>query len=186
MKPIETTYKGIRYRSRLEARTAILMDNVGIRYLYEPEGFAFEDGTAYLPDFYLPDQDAFLECKGIMTEKDWNKICNLAKESGKYIVIMYPDLTFTLSSWVEDLNAIFPWKQKGPGLYESGSWICKCHKCGKVYFGDECAAWDCKCCGYYEGDGGFDVLCHGYDWEDCDAKTKALAARFEFGEAGVH
>lgn len=187
MKVIETTYNGHRFRSRLEARTAVLMDSVCIPYIYEPEGFAFEDGTTYLPDFYLPNQDAFLECKGIMSEKDWTKIGHLAKETGKNIVIVYPDLSFTLSEWTDDLNTIYPWEPHEGGLYESESWICRCKNCHKTYFGDESAAWDCKCCGYYDGDSGFDVLCHGHNSlkRKNDPTTIALSVKFEFGKAGV-
>lgn len=52
-KPIETRYKGYRFRSRLEARWAVFFDALGIDYRYEPEGFDL-NGLFYLPDFYLP------------------------------------------------------------------------------------------------------------------------------------
>ena len=61
--PIETEYKGYRFRSRLEARWAVFFDMMGIYYVYEPEGFELEDGTKYLPDFYFPDQDTYGEVK---------------------------------------------------------------------------------------------------------------------------
>lgn len=183
IKPIETRYKGYRFRSRLEARTAVLLDELKIPYIYEPEGFAFDDGTAYLPDFYLPNQDAFLECKGVMSDKDWHKIELLAKESGKNVVIIHPDLHFTLGYWVPDLENYFPVEPGTSGFFESESWVCECHKCGKRYFGDQAAGWDCKCCGFYAGDSGFDVLLDD-EWEkDTDALRKAKSARFEFGEA---
>lgn len=53
MKPIETTYKGYRFRSRLEARWAVFLDSLGYQWQYEPEGFELSDGTKYLPDFYI-------------------------------------------------------------------------------------------------------------------------------------
>lgn len=59
---IETRYNGFRFRSRLEARWALFMDKMEIRYDYEPEGFKLDD-LCYLPDFYLPQQDCFLEIK---------------------------------------------------------------------------------------------------------------------------
>jgi len=52
MKAIQTRYKGYRFRSRLEARYAVLFDALGIRWDYEPEGFEHE-GLRYLPDFWL-------------------------------------------------------------------------------------------------------------------------------------
>ena len=63
IKPIETNYKGCRFRSRLEARWAVFFDNLGIEWEYEPEGFELPDGTRYLPDFYLPKEMAYVEVK---------------------------------------------------------------------------------------------------------------------------
>jgi len=64
LKAIETHYNGYRFRSRLEARWAQFFDYVcpGIKYQYEPEGFDL-DGVYYLPDFYLPDFDTWVEIK---------------------------------------------------------------------------------------------------------------------------
>ena len=64
IKPIETIYNGYRFRSRLEARWAVFFDSIGIRYEYEPEGFVGCYGEYYLPDFYLPDHDVYVEVKG--------------------------------------------------------------------------------------------------------------------------
>jgi hypothetical protein len=52
IKPLETRYAGRRFRSRLEARYAVLFDHLGLRWDYEPEGYATPDGP-YLPDFML-------------------------------------------------------------------------------------------------------------------------------------
>ncbi|MGI4260857.1 hypothetical protein ACR2VJ_27600 [Klebsiella pneumoniae] len=51
MQPIETHYKGYRFRSRLEARWAVFFDHLGLSWEYEPEGFDLGDGVWYLPDF---------------------------------------------------------------------------------------------------------------------------------------
>lgn len=51
LKPIETTWRGYAFRSRLEARWAVFFERLGVRWEYEPEGFQLEDGTRYLPDF---------------------------------------------------------------------------------------------------------------------------------------
>lgn len=53
MKAIQTQYKGYRFRSRLEARYAVLFDSLGMRWSYEPEGFELGDGKRYLPDFWI-------------------------------------------------------------------------------------------------------------------------------------
>jgi hypothetical protein len=49
---VPTTYGGVRFRSRLEARWACLLDRMGVRWLYEPRTFKFAEGW-YLPDFYV-------------------------------------------------------------------------------------------------------------------------------------
>lgn len=55
---IETSYKGYRFRSRLEARWAVFFDNAGLEFVYEPEGFLLPSlDTVYLPDFWLPSID---------------------------------------------------------------------------------------------------------------------------------
>ena len=73
IKPIETEYNGYRFRSRLEARWAVFFDAAGIKYEYESEGFVCDDGTKYLPDFYLPKYNTYVEVKG---ERDgaWEEI----------------------------------------------------------------------------------------------------------------
>jgi hypothetical protein len=62
-KPIETRYKGYRFRSRLEARWAVFFDAVGLAWEYEKEGFELSDGTRYLPDFFMPAWNMWFEVK---------------------------------------------------------------------------------------------------------------------------
>jgi hypothetical protein len=64
IKPINTSYKGYNFRSRLEARWAVFFDNIGIKWDYEIEGYNVGDDVGfYLPDFWLPDYGSFLEIK---------------------------------------------------------------------------------------------------------------------------
>lgn len=63
IKAIETHYNGYRFRSRLEARWAVFFDAAGIKYEYEPEGFTLQNGLCYLPDFYLPEENVYVEVK---------------------------------------------------------------------------------------------------------------------------
>ena len=63
MKPIETYYKGYRFRSRLEARWAVFFDALSVRWEYEIEGYKLKEDIFYLPDFYLPDFHIFAEIK---------------------------------------------------------------------------------------------------------------------------
>lgn len=83
--PIETKYKGYRFRSRLEARWAVFFDAANIAWEYEKEGYSVK-GSYYLPDFYLPQQAAFFEVKGTA---DYNEalLQNLADLTGKRVIL---------------------------------------------------------------------------------------------------
>lgn len=60
---IPTTYQGVKYRSRTEARFAAFLDYFKIRHEYEPRKYNL-DGIIYIPDFWLPDADMWVEMKG--------------------------------------------------------------------------------------------------------------------------
>lgn len=60
---IQTRYRDVLFRSRLEARWSVAFDHLGIDWLYEPEGFNV-GGSSYLPDFYFPKLDLWAEVKG--------------------------------------------------------------------------------------------------------------------------
>jgi hypothetical protein len=77
---IETEYAGCRFRSRLEARWAVFFDRLNIRWQYEPEGFETPDGR-YLPDFYLPERERWIEIKGgSFTRRDKLRAGHVATE----------------------------------------------------------------------------------------------------------
>lgn len=89
MKAIETTYSGVRFRSRLEARWAVFFDALGIKWEYEPEAFKLSDGTCYLPDFRLSYPSphvggAWLEVKpeGRLSAPDLRKIQGFTESLG--------------------------------------------------------------------------------------------------------
>jgi hypothetical protein len=56
-------YAGIRMRSTYETRTAKALDALGIKWLYEPRKFWFDQFT-YTPDFFLVDEGVYWEVKG--------------------------------------------------------------------------------------------------------------------------
>lgn len=85
---IETSYKGFRFRSRLEARWAIYFDAVEMPWQYELEGYNLGELGLYLPDFWLVDESMFAEVKAKdLTVIEQNRCRALAKQSG-YPVIM--------------------------------------------------------------------------------------------------
>jgi hypothetical protein len=64
---IPAVYRGIEYRSRLEARWAAFFDETGWKHTYEPF-----DGTGYIPDFLIHGAPPFLaEIKPAVTEDDY-------------------------------------------------------------------------------------------------------------------
>jgi hypothetical protein len=63
LRAITTRYNGYAFRSRLEARWAVFLDHLGYKWEYEPEGFELGNGLRYLPDFWLPEWDMWLEIK---------------------------------------------------------------------------------------------------------------------------
>lgn len=105
IRAIQTTYKGYRFRSRLEARWAVFFDTLGIRWEYEPEGFELPDGRRYLPDFRFGMRDDSPECYGEVKplqafesapkaqEFAWGKRCTVYGLDGM------PDSGRTYVSW---------------------------------------------------------------------------------------
>jgi hypothetical protein len=81
VKPIETEYRGYRFRSRLEARWAVAFDAMGINWLYEPEGYMVND-RPYLPDFWLPDLGVWVEVKGTLSRGDLGRLVDAAGPDG--------------------------------------------------------------------------------------------------------
>ena len=53
IKPIETLYRGHYFRSKAEARFAVFLDCLGVKWDYEPQGFDLGNGLKYLPDFKI-------------------------------------------------------------------------------------------------------------------------------------
>lgn len=75
-KPQTIQYGGYRMRSKLEAKWAVFLDYLQIEYRYEPRVYSLKGNIGYLPDFYLPEQDVFLEIKPDkpLSDEDSNKI----------------------------------------------------------------------------------------------------------------
>lgn len=77
--PINTQYKGYNFRSRLEARYAVMFDALGWEWQYESEGYQLKPGW-YLPDFYFPGLGLFAEVKAReLNESELQKCIDLSK-----------------------------------------------------------------------------------------------------------
>jgi hypothetical protein len=78
LKPIQTTWNGYRFRSRTEARWAILLDALGLKFEYEKEGYALPSGECYLPDFFIPNRKVFIEVKADIGHDSMSKVVEFA------------------------------------------------------------------------------------------------------------
>lgn len=90
IKPIETVYRAYRFRSRLEARWAVFFSELNIEWEYEKEGYELEDGSWYLPDFWLPKFKIWVEIKpGSEDEdKEAKKKCHLLAKMTRCPVVL--------------------------------------------------------------------------------------------------
>lgn len=80
MRPIPTTYCGIRFRSRLEADAAQLLTLIRAEWVYEPESFLLTCGEHYRPDFWLPGLATWFEVRGYESERGRTQIVGFAEE----------------------------------------------------------------------------------------------------------
>lgn len=72
------------------------MDEAGIKWVYEPGRFRLSWCT-YMPDFYLPEFDIYLEVKGWKDRRrqEWaKKVDTFRRETGKTLVVVFqPELS---------------------------------------------------------------------------------------------
>lgn len=197
IKAIETNYAGCRFRSRLEARWAVVFDHLGIPWQYELEGFELSDGQRYLPDFYLPEHGAWLEVKHRLdhNEPKWRRFFeDLAEETGFRALSMgrrkpwegpIPDRTFMVSSVPDGglmeeeatptpvpVIAFSGW-MLGPGSPHAGWAIGLCQTCSRIAIGHVAFESPLGC---------HDTTVIIDDPQIIDALAAGRTARFEHGE----
>lgn len=147
IKAIETRFRGILFRSRIEARWAVFFETLEIPWLYESEGFELPSGK-YLPDFWLPRQKLWMEVKGGDFNGSTKHLSELATMSGNSVWLACGSIpSFALGDyWPENENGnewgtlFFPAETR---LDESGKeeiwdgccdipfhW-CRCKHCGE-------------------------------------------------------
>jgi|GEM_PF-949965 len=185
MTAIETHYNGRAFRSRIEARWAVVFDALGIRWHYEHEGYDLA-GLRYLPDFWLPDMHVFVEIKGdTPSENDLEK-CKRLAVSVAPVLLCVGDIDRCLPYYVNRHH-----EMEGQSGYQP--LFTRCSYCGVfclVYEGDLSygyhheAVTPCRCQGRlsdnrwmsYTGD------CARHAAEVQTARARGALARFEHGE----
>ena len=183
MRAIETQYKGRNFRSRTEARWAVYLDAMGIRWEYELEGYEFRDGTRYLCDFWLPEWGLWLEIKGEKpTDEEMEKTRLLAFEGDTATILYWGQPRIAPP---QDIGVCFAWDYKGfteaepCGIFvEAANGLALDSPYSRPrrvgYFGPELpVVWK-----------GNPLAAKAYD-RSRQACTAAVSARFEFGETPV-
>lgn len=83
---LPTTYRGVNFRSRLEARWAFFLDYLDTEWLYEPQRYVIEglngEQWTYLPDFFLPATKTWVEVKGAVGNVDWRMLTHAVDGPG--------------------------------------------------------------------------------------------------------
>lgn len=186
---IETYFDGWRFRSRTEARWAVFFKTAGIPFEYELEGFNL-GGIRYLPDFWLPEQNCWVEIKPDRQEQNTDaeeRARRLAKETGQYVYIMYGTprpLGFEGDNVIGSGHYFAP-----DGDWESCAQWGECHRCGHLGLGvfgyvGEWGSNDVGSCVHYQES---PRQPHGPFGEPtksvrlAEAYAAAKSARFEFG-----
>ncbi len=116
IKPIETSYNGYKFRSRLEARWAIFFDAIGLKYEYEMEGYNM-DGLRYLPDFYIPSLDRWFEIKGTPLNSNEIKKCEefcsrKDNKNIKFSILIGAPEAIKIDNFIGIMEYVWEWPSK--------------------------------------------------------------------------
>lgn len=76
------------YRSYYEAWFARCLKKNKLHFEYEPHSF-FLDGRYYTPDFYIPDKELYIECKGLWWATGKAKVRQLQKYASLILLPSY-------------------------------------------------------------------------------------------------
>jgi hypothetical protein len=177
IQPIETMYRGYRFRSRLEARWAVFFDAAGIEWEYEPDGYVV-DGRRYLPDFWLPELKTLVETKPHIEacEEVLGTIKALVSGTGQRGLLIAgtpktdeaPKLTAVLLGSFNNSSRV--WQRRT-------EWQ-QCHFCDRVFIRED----ECSCTKKIEVNKSPYIEGAGPRVEH--AMAEAQRARFEHGEDG--
>lgn len=103
-KDLNNTY----FRSAWEANVARYYNYIGVKWEFEPKTFVFENikrgSVSYTPDFYLPDEDKWIEVKGWMDSKSKTKL----KRFKRYYPKEYEKLELIDQSKYKEIKKLAP------------------------------------------------------------------------------
>jgi hypothetical protein len=120
---IQTRYAGRYFRSRTEARWAVLFDALGLDWQYEPERYRVR-GKSYLPDFWITDWDAWFEVKPKTEEHNVKSLVWMLQQLRRdtrarqaYVCFGAPDLM--RGSSIFDDQCVYEWVNEFGPVCES-------------------------------------------------------------------
>lgn len=152
MGAIATTFDGIEYRSRLEARWAAFMRNIEWEHTYEPL-----DGDGYIPDFIVHGAAPFfVEVKPAVVlaefQQEQSKVERGLRQFDRDIVIVgvTPFLTSAQGFQSRYQDGVSVGWMLSEGDWQPADWV-TCLKCHAVAMHHTTMSFHCRPCNHYEG-----------------------------------
>lgn len=177
---IPTTYKGVRFRSRLEARWAAFFDALSWDWTYEPL-----DLLGYIPDFgirFEPGRTLLVEVKPAVDFEELALAQRKVERSGwpREALLVGADL-FEKGSTTPLIGIIGERVQiaDDPLAFEWGpARLFRCISCDRVSVLAEDGSWACRACGCDDGNGHVGQICGGLSelWDEAGNRVQWRAA----------
>ena len=149
---IKTDYKGITFKSRLEAEIALMLDKLRINWQYEPKSFLLSNGHHYWPDFFLPELNTWIEGKG-----GWNRAkiqyedyLLFCKEMKTELILIGNEFSHFFSN-----SLINNFIDKDDETTDENLQLGHCSECGSWFFCGNVGIFSCRKC--KSGDGDHDI-----------------------------
>jgi hypothetical protein len=154
----ETTYRGVTFRSRLEARWAAFFDRIKWDWIYEPF-----NGDGYIPDFLIMGaRPMLIEIKPAVTSAEYHAPVDKIERSNLgwiHDIMIFGATPFGLEEecawegfhkagllgegWVR-------WAKPPVHYYDCGNWA-TCERCGKLSIFSCYGSFACRPCGHHDG-----------------------------------
>lgn len=145
---IPTTYKEVAFRSRLEARWAVMFDSLGWAWEYEPMDLA-----GYIPDFILPfAQPLLVEVKAATSLAQLEPhVAKIERSGWKGEALLVGSWLFRAESWDRAALGLLggSWGSGGPLVWDAGvAGVCRSCRCPSIMSDEQ--SYHCRVCGSHD------------------------------------
>lgn len=131
----------MQYRSQLEQHVSKALDLLHIKHTYEPHKlYLHTHHTNYIPDFYLPNHNMYIEPKGRKTNNDLQQVKTTARLHNDIMMIEKDTATYYTKT---------PDNSVGQSQQIN---LVKCSECGRFSFVPHLFSWHCRVCMHHNGD----------------------------------